>query len=237
MWAGLPGDPATGGLYEIYYTMKKAIGAARKYIYIEDQYLDDQPHLDGVKDPSYSLFPELLKALNATANFDLRLIFVGSGHKDPGDPGPALKNQSLTSSIQKVVDGLLPLRKTNVAVWRRDLKTVHSKVMIIDDEFVSLGSANFQSRSMAGIDSELQAAVVAQDDLVKDLRILLWAEHFKLNPSMSGVGAGLNSIDSALALWRKDWYSDTAYWDNLTGHNPAAGYGGLISFVGPGVVP
>ena len=58
---------------------------------------------------------------------------------------------------------------------------VHSKVMIIDDCFVRVGSANLNSRSM-GLDTECDLAIDARDraDLVqsmRDLRFRLLAEH------------------------------------------------------------
>ena len=42
-WAGLPDELATGGFLEVYNTMKKAIAAATRYIYVEDQFLMDSP--------------------------------------------------------------------------------------------------------------------------------------------------------------------------------------------------
>lgn len=236
-WAGLPDEPASGGFFEIYNTMKKAIGAATRYIYIEDQFLGDSLpggqsaiRLDDLRSYEYSLYTELLNALSAPNAFNLRLIFVGSGRKDPEDPGSALRNLTITPSIRRIIDGLPDNRKGNIAVWRRDRKTVHSKLMMIDDEFMSLGSANFQSRSMAGVDNELQVAIVAEDDLIKRTRKALWIEHFMLDPLLGvpGVHSGLDDIDTALGLWGDDWYAaDQSYWENRTGYNMVNGFGGL----------
>lgn len=236
-WAGLPDEPAVGGFFEIYATLKKAIAAARRYIYVEDQFLNDMPpggqsitRVDGLLGREYSLFAELLSALNHPDTASLRVVFVGSGRKDPEEPGPTARNTEITTSIQYVIDGLPAARQTNVAVWRRDRETVHSKLVMIDDEFVSIGSANFQSRSMAGVDNELNAAIVAEDDLVKQLRIKLWSEHFNLNVGASAVSAGLDDLDVALGLWRADWYAaDTSYWTSAAGHSATNGYGGLLS--------
>jgi phosphatidylserine/phosphatidylglycerophosphate/cardiolipin synthase-like enzyme len=236
-WSGLPDEPATGGFFEIYNTMKKAIAAATRYIYIEDQFLDDSlpggqsaMRIDDLRGQEYSLFTELLNALNAPNAFTLRLIFVGSGRKDPEDPGSALRNLTITPSVRRIIDGLPDGRKGNVAVWRRDKKTVHSKLMIIDDEFMSVGSANFQSRSMAGLDNEIQVAIVAEDDLIKEKRKALWIEHFMLEPLLGvpGVQSGLDDIDTALGLWGDDWYvPNQSYWENRTGYNMVNGFGGL----------
>lgn len=236
-WGGLPDDPAVGGFFEVYATMKKAINAATRYIYIEDQFLADSlpggqtvVRLDDLNGLNYSLFSELLTALSAPSASNLRLIFVGSGRKDPEDPGATLRNLTLTSSVQRIVDALPVSRKSNVAVWRRDRKTVHSKLMIIDDEFMSIGSANFQGRSMAGVDNEIHLGIVADDDLIKRIRKQLWIEHFTLEPLLGvpGVVDGLDDIDTALGMWGDNWYvADTSYWENRTGYNMVNGFGGL----------
>jgi len=54
---------------------------------------------------------------------------------------------------------------------------VHSKLMIVDDKFVLIGSANVGQRSMT-MDSELHLGIVDPDDVFAlDLRKNLWAEH------------------------------------------------------------
>lgn len=232
-WAGLPDDPAKGGFFEIYATMKKAISAAIKYIYIEDQFLKDMAHLDDIPlfSLQYSLYPELLSTLRHPNNGELRLIFCGSGRKDPEDPGPVLRNTTITNSIKYIINGLPDSRKSNVQVWRRDRKTVHSKLMIIDDEFVSIGSANFQSRSMAGIDNEIHTAIVAEpNDFVKNLRMKLWGHHFHLDLNNIDTKNGLIDLDIALGLWNSSWQKigDPNYWINLIPvYNPSQGIEGV----------
>jgi uncharacterized membrane protein YdjX (TVP38/TMEM64 family) len=63
---------------------------------------------------------------------------------------------------------------------------VHSKVMVVDDEFVRIGSANLSRRSMA-VDSECDLAVEACGvprvrDGVRQIRNRLVAEHLGLDP-------------------------------------------------------
>lgn len=54
---------------------------------------------------------------------------------------------------------------------------VHSKLMLVDDEFLLIGSTNVGQRSMT-YDGELHVGVVDGDNLlVKDFRKQLWAEH------------------------------------------------------------
>lgn len=74
-----------------------------------------------------------------------------------------------------------------VASRARDLATfVHSKVMVVDDWFARIGSANFNYRSM-GVDTECDVAVDAGDDAraregVHRIRNRLLGEHLGLRP-------------------------------------------------------
>ena len=226
-WKGIPGEPPTpGAFFEVFQVLKKAIGAAAKYIYIEDQFLDDSPYLEERQlTRSFSLFPHLLQQ---AASRSVKLIFLGSGRADPDDPVPPLKNQTMTDAIVNIINTLAPAQKDLVAVWRLDQATVHSKLMLIDDKFVAIGSANFQSRSMFGIDSELHTAIVAEDDLVKNLRMELWAEHWILDRTNTSIESGLQDLDKAFALWRDTWYpADLDFWWRLTGYSPTSGFGAL----------
>ena len=56
---------------------------------------------------------------------------------------------------------------------------VHTKLMIVDDEFIVIGSANVTQRSMTH-DGELQLGIVdGQNQLARSLRESLWEEHLK----------------------------------------------------------
>jgi uncharacterized membrane protein YdjX (TVP38/TMEM64 family) len=63
---------------------------------------------------------------------------------------------------------------------------LHSKLMIIDDEVVRIGSANFSNRSM-GLDTECDAAIEARGDervarVIRGFRNELLAEHLGTSP-------------------------------------------------------
>jgi phospholipase D1/2 len=75
---------------------------------------------------------------------------------------------------------------------------VHSKVMIVDDELVRIGSANFSRRSM-GVDSECDLAVEAAGDSrvqagIRHIRVRLLAEHLAL--SVDAVAHGIERAGS-----------------------------------------
>ena len=69
---------------------------------------------------------------------------------------------------------------------RPNLLNVHSKVLIVDDELCSVGSANFNNRSM-GFDTECNIAIEARGDervrrAIAGLRNRLLAEHLATQP-------------------------------------------------------
>ena len=110
--------------------------------------------------------------------------------------------------------------------------------MLIDDEFASIGSANFQSRSMYGVDEELQAAVVADDDLVQSLRMDIWAVHLRQapGPRPATLENALRDLDTALAIWRTEWGPAGMPQDLWRRSNSPPGFtptATVLEFVGP----
>jgi phosphatidylserine/phosphatidylglycerophosphate/cardiolipin synthase-like enzyme len=86
---------------------------------------------------------------------------------------------------------------------------VHSKIMIVDDLFVSIGSANLNRRGFF-FDGEINAFAIperlaaAADNPARALRAQLWAQHLGMSPAM---GAALLSdpIGDADFLRRSPW--------------------------------
>ncbi len=91
---------------------------------------------------------------------------------------------------------------------------IHAKVCIVDDEWFTIGSDNFNRRSWTA-DSELTCAVVDRSDgdgsLARDLRLQLWAEHLATTPDdprLLGSGAELLALWRASARALDDWHED-----------------------------
>ncbi|MFI5952805.1 phosphatidylserine/phosphatidylglycerophosphate/cardiolipin synthase family protein [Cryptosporangium sp. NPDC051539] len=185
------------GTYEVYETLITAIKAARRYIYLEDQYFHESPG----GNRHYELFGEL----RAAAGRGVKVILVGSGRRDPADGGDSTVRPVITRDLRRQVINRLPeSARQNVVMYRvRDL-TVHTKLMLIDDVFASIGSANFFSRSMVGTDSELTCALVTTGPAVTDLRVHLWAEHLR-TPVTDDLQRHLAELDTALGIWRSEW--------------------------------
>ena len=76
-------------------------------------------------------------------------------------------------------------------MWRVANVTVHSKLVLIDDAFVSIGSANFWDSSMLGQNAELNVVGVDAHNLVTDLRTTLWADHMRVLPTADADGLSI----------------------------------------------
>jgi phosphatidylserine/phosphatidylglycerophosphate/cardiolipin synthase-like enzyme len=75
---------------------------------------------------------------------------------------------------------------------------VHAKVCVVDDEWFTCGSDNFNRRSWTN-DSELTCAVVG-GGLARQLRAELWAEHLGGRPVLDPVEGFRQWADTASAL-------------------------------------
>lgn len=189
-------DLAPEGVHEVFHTLVQAIGAAERYVYIEDQYFREYPG----GDHRFELYPYL----RAAAARGVKVILVGSGSRDPAESGPIINGTVNPDLQKKVIDPLPQQLRRNVGLWRVEHLTVHAKIVIVDDRFAAVGSANLFSRSMAGVDTELTAAVVTTGDAVRDLRAGLWAEHLR-TPITDELRACLEDLDLAIGIFRPEW--------------------------------
>jgi phosphatidylserine/phosphatidylglycerophosphate/cardiolipin synthase-like enzyme len=189
-WQTLP----AGGVHEVLCTFTKALDAARDYIYIEDQAFN----------AIGALFPPLVRACER----GVKVIALTPGRGDPVE-GPADELPlRLSGEVQRgIVNQLSGADAANLAVFQLRGIYVHAKVILIDDEFASIGSANFMDRSMQltsqGDDSELSVAAVSMGSVIRELRVKLWAEHLRV----TGLAelAEIRDLDRSLGFWRGNW--------------------------------
>jgi phosphatidylserine/phosphatidylglycerophosphate/cardiolipin synthase-like enzyme len=229
----------TGGIYEVRDTLRKALSAAEHYIYIEDQFLGEGRvgPIDPTETEPGSIFDLFVVLLAAAKKDGMRMIFVGSGQSDPDDVSAGSKNLTIEEAGDlktALVDPLAAAAidpKSRLAVWRLKPAAVHAKMMIIDDQFLAIGSANLHRRSMSGEDAELHVAIVDDATLVRDFRIGLWSEHFNIRSSVPA----LADWQAALGLWRSSWLPSSApgYWQSPNVPPGFAMEPHLLDFVGP----
>jgi phosphatidylserine/phosphatidylglycerophosphate/cardiolipin synthase-like enzyme len=154
------------------------IDAAERFIYVETQYFTSKLVTDA-----------LVRRMRAADRSKLELVFVLPQRPE------ALKEELAVGATQvEVLTQLAQVAREhghalgvyNVASRRGDgtdlYRYIHSKLMIVDDCRLTLGSANLNNRSMS-LDSEINiawAATVAGDDVsvaVRTLRHRLLREH------------------------------------------------------------
>lgn len=193
-WTTLP----RGGVQEVFHTLATAIRAAKRYLYLEDQYFYEAP--------GGSRRFGLYRLLREAADRGVKLILVGSGRKDPSDGGSTIKLQrKVTGDLERRILHRLPeAKRRNLIMHRIEGLTVHTKLFLIDDVFACVGSANFFSRSMVGTDSEMSCAMVTSGTTVRDLRVQLWAEHLR-TPVTDELRPALEDLDTAFGIWREEW--------------------------------
>ncbi|HEX6514065.1 MAG TPA: phospholipase D family protein [Nocardioidaceae bacterium] len=154
----------------------KALARAQRLVYVEDQYLWGSTVA--------SVFADALRRAPY-----LRLVVVLPRHVEVDD---RIQQPAAHAAQAEALALLWEAGGDRVHVF--DLENsegtpiyVHAKVCVVDDVWVSVGSANLNRRSWTH-DSELAAAVLSDPDrgpgqsVAHRLRVRLWREHLGLDP-------------------------------------------------------
>lgn len=182
---------AKNGDYTIWNTIEMAVMNARHYIYIEDQYFN-----------SDALIPLLTTAIGRV---EFVIIVIPRSNWENNIPSEPDAHQQLTAIRDRVgvqdFDAKVRICFLEVAVEKNIY--VHSKLQIIDDIFVSCGSANLDSRGLGvkldNNSNSIRSSTCSQEcnvmiidekvdasgarEFAKNLRTKLWAEHLGLKTS------------------------------------------------------
>ena len=166
-----PTVQGAGAVREVEALYLDMIHAARKYIMIESQYFTSQVLGDALAERlAEPDGPELLVIVRCLSHGWLE----------------ALSMERLRSGLVQRLRNVGGDRRIKVCYPHVDGLTdemcvnLHSKVMIVDDRFLRIGSANFANRSM-GLDSECDLTLEGRDDrsrqFIEATRARLLAEH------------------------------------------------------------
>ncbi|KAI9914920.1 hypothetical protein PsorP6_007741 [Peronosclerospora sorghi] len=161
----------------------KAIKKAKNYIYIEDQY--------------FIFVPELFNALMDAMPRLQKVIVVAQSPTGVKYAGYEKYFYDMVSPLKKKYP-----TKFKVYTTKLDLKIyIHSKIVIIDDVYVSIGSANWNRRSMTS-DSELNANVVDDHIIQSPDGVLVneFARHFRIRKFQEMTGVLYNELDAMTFL-------------------------------------
>jgi len=183
------------GIYEVEQLYLDMIGAARRYIYIENQYFTS-------KKLGAALAARLADQDGPEVIIVLRYLSHGW-----------LEENTMHALRTRLIKELHAADR-----WHRcrilypyvpDLKEgtcldIHSKAMIVDDEWLRIGSANFCNRSM-GMDTECDLTFEARGNakvasVIADFRDRLLAEHLDVTPqSLRTESERAGSLSAAIA--------------------------------------
>lgn len=158
-----------------------AIAAAERLVYIENQYFSAE-----------AMFEALAARMRTAGRHKLEIILMIAKDADA-----FLEQVSIGIAQSRLVRQLREIARetghhlgiyypTSVAPSGEELDTyIHSKLLLVDDRFLTVGSANMNNRSL-GYDTELNVAWEGRgdDDLsgsIREARIDLLAEHTGLN--------------------------------------------------------
>jgi phosphatidylserine/phosphatidylglycerophosphate/cardiolipin synthase-like enzyme len=117
-----------------------AILSAKEFIYIENQYFS-----------SYAIYRAIVRKMKSSqAGFQIVIIL-------PKKEGTLLERIHTGISQNRMLNSLKRVARVEAPVY------IHSKLMLIDEHFLTLGSANTTNRSM-GLDTELNVSWEAAGD-------------------------------------------------------------------------
>lgn len=180
-------DFAPEGIKSIYHAYARAVNAAQRYIYLESQYFWPEVYrgldslLWGKASEEMAVF---IEALGAALNRGVSLALVLPDHPNAG-------RKYSDAGIERVRD----IAPDATAAGRFQVYTlgtsqqdpnapggilyrpvyVHAKVGIVDDLWMTVGSANLNNRGFVN-DAELNVTVVDRR-VASQLRVALWTEH------------------------------------------------------------
>jgi phosphatidylserine/phosphatidylglycerophosphate/cardiolipin synthase-like enzyme len=159
-------DSLPHGDFRILESYVRALRGARRFIYLENQFLW-----------SPEIVALLADKLRRPPCDEFRLLLIL--------PSRANNGQDDTSGQLGVLldadDGagrVLAATVRSLTGTREDRLYVHAKVGIVDDRWLTVGSANLNAHSLLN-DTELNV-VCTDPELVRDTRLRLWSEHLQL---------------------------------------------------------
>lgn len=174
---------APQGEQSIFHARIKAIYNAQNFIFIQDQY--------------FILVPELLKAIMDRMPSIERLIVIMQRTVEATYTGYAKYLYDMVSPLQKKYPDKFRLYTTKEA---RQLY-IHSKLVIVDDVYVSLGSANWNRRSMTS-DSEIGMNIV-DTELIQspdNITVNRLARDFRIQKFMEATKLSYDELDAMTFL-------------------------------------
>ncbi len=173
------------GDFRILESYVRALRGARHYVYLENQFLW-APEITGL----------LADKLRRPPSDEFRVVILLPAKANNGQDDT--KGQlAVLASADAGARRLLAATLRSRSGGREDPLYVHAKVGIVDDRWLSIGSANLNAHSLLN-DTEMNVATDA-GELARDTRLRLWAEHLEADVSAIANRSPHAVIDE---LWR-----------------------------------
>ena len=160
-------DAIPAGEYRILESYVRAISSARRFIYLENQFLWSPEIVrllaDKLRRPPCDEF-RVVVLLPSKAN---------NGHDD------TVGQLGVLAAADDGAGRMLATTLRSLSGERDDRLYVHAKVGIVDDRWLTVGSANLNAHSLLN-DTEMN--VVTDDaELARATRLRLWSEHLSVD--------------------------------------------------------
>ena len=180
MYADLP-----KGEFSVLESYVRALRSAEKLIYLEDQFLW-APEIVAI----------LAEKLESPPQSDFRIVLVLPARPNNGRD-TTLGQLGVLVDADKGRQRLLATTIRCLSGGRDDPLYVHAKIGIVDDRWLTVGSANLNDHSLLH-DTEMN--LVSDDpQLARETRIRLWAEHLQLDAATVAAADPCELIDDR---WR-----------------------------------
>jgi phosphatidylserine/phosphatidylglycerophosphate/cardiolipin synthase-like enzyme len=160
---------APQGEYGIAHAYLAAIKDAKQFIYLENQYLWSPEVVEALK--------EAMERSHA-GPFRIVLVLPADAYTGKYDNDEHVRDLTEADQGRGIFHAYSPYASgpaTSRTGYRYLPIYVHAKVGIIDDRWVTVGSANLNRRGLA-TDTEMNVQALAPD-VARDLRLKLWSDH------------------------------------------------------------
>jgi phosphatidylserine/phosphatidylglycerophosphate/cardiolipin synthase-like enzyme len=165
---------APRGEFGIYHTYLHAIERAQRFIYLENQYLWSADIVD-------ALIAAMDRNRKRAEPFRIVIVLPANAHDGKWDNDRHVEDLRAADNGSGIISIYsLYASGSGVGMYPFTYRPIyiHAKVGIIDDEWLTVGSANLNNRGMI-LNSQVNA-VMCDAELARDMRIRLWAEHLAL---------------------------------------------------------
>jgi phosphatidylserine/phosphatidylglycerophosphate/cardiolipin synthase-like enzyme len=186
-------DRVPHGDFRILESYVRALRSAQQLIYLENQFLWAPEIVE--------IFAEKLRN-PPRPTFRLVVVLPAKPNNGQDDTRGQL---AVLSNADGGGERLLAATIRALSHGRDDPLYVHAKVAVVDDRWLTVGSANLNAHSLLN-DTEVNVAC-ADPQLARATRVRLWAEHLELDESTVG-GADVHTLVDE--RWRPIAYEQLA---------------------------